>query len=254
MIRVALIYCPKCGQSVSDKAISCPHCAFTLFVHTIKCDDCGTEYDKNLSSCPTCGCPTPNVNTKSQKSKGKHKAIIVTAIFLVALVIIGLLGFATLKKVEKEQYYNNMETVTYTMLNGAADAETAGNLIKSVWYNAIWQERNPSTDKYTMQNGKFVDDFDDALSNLFNDAIFMESITKIEDNQSQVTALMKELKNPPKEYKEAYAILKIYYDNYLKMTKLVINPIGSLQSFSEDFNTFDSDTVNSYEKMKLYLD
>lgn len=38
------------------------------------------------------------------------------------------------------------------------------------------------------------------------------------------------------------------------MTKSIINPTGSLQTFSEDFNTYDSDTINSFEKMKLYLD
>ena len=45
-----------------------------------------------------------------------------------------------------------------------------------------------------------------------------------------------------------------YYDNYKKMTNLVISPTGSLQTYSEDFNTYDTDTVNAYETMKLYLD
>lgn len=44
------------------------------------------------------------------------------------------------------------------MIDGAAKAENAGNLIKSVWYNAIFEERNSETDKYTVKNGKFVDD------------------------------------------------------------------------------------------------
>ena len=60
--------------------------------------------------------------------------------------------------------------------------------------------------------------------------------------------------NSKKKYEEAYAVLKTYYDNYIKMTKSVISPTGSLQTFSEDFNTYDSDTANSFEKMKLYLD
>ena len=55
-------------------------------------------------------------------------------------------------------------------------------------------------------------------------------------------------------YEEAYSVLNVYYDNYLKMTKIVINPTGSLNTFSEDFNTYDNNTVDSYEKMKLYLD
>ena len=104
------------------------------------------------------------------------------------------------------------------MLDGAAKAENAGNLIKSVWYNAIYEERNSETD------------------------------------QSEVTNLMKQLKEPPKKYEEAYSVLKVYYDNYLKMTKIVTSPTGSLNTFSEDFNTYDNNTVDSYEKMKLYLD
>lgn len=27
---MALIYCPECGKQVSDKATSCPHCAYPL--------------------------------------------------------------------------------------------------------------------------------------------------------------------------------------------------------------------------------
>lgn len=42
-----------------------------------------------------------------------------------------------------------MKYVSYTMLDGAAKAENAGNLIKSVWYNAIYEERDTETDKYT---------------------------------------------------------------------------------------------------------
>ena len=105
-----------------------------------------------------------------------------------------------------------------------------------------------------MKNGEFVDDFNDALSNLFADENFVNSISEIELNQSEATDLMKKLKNPPKKYEEAYAVLKTYYDNYIKMTKSVISPYGSLQTFSENFNTYDTDTVNSFEKMKLYLD
>lgn len=147
-----------------------------------------------------------------------------------------------------------METVSFTMLDGATKAEDAGNLIKSVWYNAIFEERNSETDKYTMKNGKFVDDFNDALSELFADENFSNSISEIVTNQSEAANLVKQLKEPPKKYEEAYSVLKIYYDNYMEMTKIVINPTGSLNAFSEDLNTYDNNTVDSYEKMKLYLD
>lgn len=250
---MGLINCPKCGESISDKATSCPHCT-AVFSHQnlIICEDCGTEYEADLSACPKCGCPKPIADEK--KPKKKHKGIIVTVI-LVALATVGILfGYSIIQKTDEAAYYTNMETVSYTMLNGAADAETAGNLIKRVWYNAIYEERDTETDKYTMENGKFVDDFNDALTNLFSDNDFVKKISEIEMNQSEVTELMKKLKNPPKKYEEAYSVLKTYYDNYLKMTKMVIYPSGSFSSFSEDFNTYDTDTVNSYEAMKLYLD
>lgn len=57
------------------------------------------------------------------------------------------------------------------------------------------------------------------------------------------------LNNPPKEYEEAYSVLKTYYDNYLSMNNMVINPAGSLQSFSDEFNNADTQTVNSYKKI-----
>ena len=249
---MGMVYCPNCGEEISDKAISCPYCNFAFSKQNIvKCDECGMEYESNLSACPKCGCPKPCFIEKTQKSK--HKGIIIS-IISVALIAVFILGFSIMQKAKGLEYYSNMETVSFTMLDGAAKAETAGNLIKSVWYNAIYEKRDVETDKYTMKNGKFVDDFNDALSNLFADESFMNSISEIKLNQSNVTDLMKKLRNPPTQYEEAYSVLKNFYDNYLQMTTLVISPTGSLQTFSEDFNTYDTDTVNSYEKMKLYLD
>ena len=73
-----------------------------------------------------------------------------------------------------------MKYVSYAMLDGAIKAENAGNLIKSVWYNTIYEKRDTETDKYTMKNCKFVDDFKDVLSNLFADDNFVNSISEID--------------------------------------------------------------------------
>lgn len=202
-----------------------------------------------LTTCPNCGCPNSTVKRK----KNKHKGVIIS-IIVFALIVVSALGIGISKKAKELEYYSNMEKVSFTMLDGAAKAENAGNLIKNVWYNAIYEERNSETDQYTMKNGKFIDDFNDALSELFADENFSNSISEIETNQYEVANLMKQLKEPPKKYEEAYSVLKVYYDNYLKMTKIVTSPTGSLNTFSEDFNTYDNNTVDSYEKMKLYLD
>lgn len=215
---MGLTTCPKCGETISEKATVCPCC-------------------------------NSAVKQKQKKHKGVFKSIIVFT-----LIVVSVLGIGISQKAKELKYYSNMETVSFTMLDGATKAEDAGNLIKSVWYNAIFEERNSETDKYTMKNGKFVDDFNDALSELFADENFSNSISEIVTNQSEVANLVKQLKEPPKKYEEAYSVLKIYYDNYMEMTKIVINPTGSLNTFSEDLNTYDNNTVDSYEKMKLYLD
>lgn len=40
-----------------------------------------------------------------------------------------------------EEYSDNLELAAVTMLTGASDAESSANLIKQVWYNAIFEER-----------------------------------------------------------------------------------------------------------------
>ncbi len=195
----------------------------------------------------------PNTVVLNQEpKKKKHKGIIISVISVV-LIIVGLLGFGILRKGKELKYYSDMATVSSTMLDGAIKAETAGNLVKKVWYNVIYEERDTETDKYTMKKGKFADDFNDALSALFDDESFVNSISEIQSNQAEVTALMKKLRNPPTRYREAYSELKNYYDNYLQLTNAVINPTGSLNTFSENFKTYDTNTANAYEKMLFYF-
>ena len=247
---MGLTTCPKCGKPISEKETVCPHCNSDVSKNRfIVCEDCKKKYDMSMETCSNCGCPNATIKQKKKKHKGLMISIIVFA-----LIVVSVLGIGMSQKAKELQYYSNMETVFFTMLDGATKAENAGNLIKSVWYNAIYEERDNETDQYTMKNGKFVDDFNDALSGLFADENFSNRISEIETNQYEVADLMKQLQNPPKKYEEAYSVLKAYYDNYLKMTKIVISPTGSLNTFSEEFNTYDNNTADSYEKMKLYLD
>lgn len=246
-----LINCPNCNNPVSDKASVCPNCNYCVKPKKsetkVICEDCKNEFEGNLSACPTCGCPTP-------KQTMKRRKIIIFASILFIVLLIAIVGITGANKYSLEMYGDNIVKTANTMLDGAAKAENTGNLTKRVWSNAIYSKRDESTDKYTMENGKFVDDFNDALGNLFEDEEFRKAISEIQDNQNDVTELMKILKKPPKKYEESYSVLKEYYDNYIKLTNLAINPTGSLNSFSDDFNIYDTETVNSYQKMKLYMD
>ena len=151
---MGLTTCPKCGETISDKATVCPHCNSGVSKNIlIMCEDCKKEYNISMRTCPNCRSPNSAVKQKQKKHKGAIISIIVFA-----LIVISALGIGISQKAKELKYYSNMEKVSFTMIDGAAKAENAGNLIKSVWYNAIFEERNSETDKYTVKNGKFVDD------------------------------------------------------------------------------------------------
>lgn len=54
---MSLIKCPECGESVSDRALGCPHCGFTIAGNIIKCPECGESVPKDSVACPKCAFP-----------------------------------------------------------------------------------------------------------------------------------------------------------------------------------------------------
>ena len=188
---MALINCPKCGASISEQASVCPQCKETVSkADSIICEECKTKYSSDLAICPQCGHPTPRDNKKKSKKSRKTLA-------LVLLLVVVIAGIFTYQAHQETIYYNNMVDLANTMIDGAQKAENAGNTIVGVWNNAIWQTRNDKTDKYTMVNGRFVDDFNVALDNLFADEEFMQSLSDIQNQQAEATDLMKKMKILP---------------------------------------------------------
>ena len=65
---------------------------------------------------------------------------------------------------------------------------------------------------------------------------------------------MKDMRNPPKEYEEAYGALKDFYDAYTKLVNLAVNPTGNLTSYTSSFNEADTETLNTYKAALLYVE
>ncbi len=277
---MALISCSNCGKEVSDKAKICPNCGYQFIEEIITvetpiiCEDCGTEISPDTDACPKCGCPVAekaeipdepatqkveitSVNLPTVKKSAKKYIII--AIIVAVLIGIGIVVGAIIKNNQAEKisadYSETLKSATTMMLLGASEAESAGNLIKSVWYNTIYKEWDSETDKYTRSNGYgFNSDFNDSLAALFSDSSFKSKISSIKSNQESVSDLMKTLQNPPEEHKEAYEAIKEFYDAYLELTGLAINPSGSLQTYSSNFNNADTETLNCYKAMEIYVE
>ena len=231
---MAMTTCPNCGEQISDKAKKCVHCGTVLVPEEKKCcPDCGAELEEGMDTCPKCGCPIENIieaeKTPQQVevtgvkiTKKSKKIIVIAAIAVIVAAIITAIGVQTHKK--------------------------------NVWYNAIYEKSDSKTDKYTKPKGYYVSDFNDALQNLFSDSSFSSQIADINDNKDTVNSLMKKLKNPPEEYKDAYESLSKLYDAYISLTNLATDPTGSLQTYSQNFNDADNETLNCYNALKMYLE
>lgn len=272
---MALIECHVCGKQVSDKAKTCPNCGEELIndppIELLKCEECGSDIPSDSKNCPNCGFPVPEPQEPivAQKvevtkvsmpvDKNKIKKVVGILIGVVAIIAIILIIVSASKASQAKKaianYSSNLDLCISTMFIGAADAESASGLIHDVWYNCIYEERDPSTDKYTRANkgsGSFYDDFNEALAVLFTDSSFTARTDSIESNQDLVASLMKELKNPPEEYADAYDALKDLYDAYCEITECAVNPSGNLSSYTSTFNEADSNFLKYYKAVSLY--
>ena len=180
----------------------------------IKCPECGKEISDNSTKCIHCGSPIKN------EKQNKKLLFIIIVILFIACIIAGIIIKVNNDKKQKEleeqeriienkrkaenEYKQNIDEVIDLMLDGGITAEEVGNLTYDVWYNSIWEKKDNKTNKYTMKNGKFNDDFNTSLSNLFNDKSYKENIEKIEKNRTDVKSYMDRLKNPPNKYVSEY--------------------------------------------------
>lgn len=267
--------CPKCGAEIQEGMRFCSRCGCPLLAPNHPNGDnqpqqpVDPQFQQPVPPQYQQQVPPPFEQPK-RKFKTKYLVIIlIAAVVLIAGVVAAVLGVQYVQeqnrlKLEEEsrqyaeevrkQYADNLKRTVNTMLLGASQSEDAGNLIKQVWYNSIYEEEDETTDPYTKPDGYFLEDFNDALANLFSDYDFNVTLDTIERNQAEVDALMKQMSDPPEEYEEAYEDLKELYDAYLELTNMVINPVGSLKTFSEDFNDADTETAKCLSRMQMYLE
>lgn len=270
---MAMIQCPECGQEISDKAKKCIHCG-KVFVEEkpvneeIKCSECGTVLAETDEICLNCGCPVEKVvkqeDTKPQqvevasiKMAAKTKKIIIGIIIAIIICVGGGIGYKIYSDNKAEQLYresyneyiDNLGQVQILMLSGGSDAESLCNLTLRVWGNAIYEDKDNETDKYTRPNGYFVSDFNEALGNLYADSQTKDTIDDIENNQASVKELIKKLQNPPEGLDKCYDTVSDLYEAYKTLTDLAINPSGNYSGFSTKKSDAVSDFMSAYEKL-----
>lgn len=155
---------------------------------------------------------------------------------------------------EKDDIETILNTASYTMLNGAAKAEGAYNLLSSVWHDAIFEKSEVETIAYVTDSktGEFLD-FNKAIDNLYMDEAFIEDIDFLKQCLDIAEESFKNMKNVPEQYKDCYNTLTEMYKDFTSMISMVVSPNGSYQEFTDKFVEHDSEFMQNYNLVKTQL-
>lgn len=240
---MALISCPECGREISDKVTSCPHCGYP-FAEEVQSQVVPQQVE------------VTSVKLGPKDPIAKKKILIGGLVAIIAIMAgIGAI-FATNQHkaaLAREEYIDNLRYIRTYMLSGGSVAEQMCNLTKSVWYNTIYEERDSTTDRFTMTNRKFNEDFNDSLQTLYADSDVKAVVDGLKENRETVSNYMNKLQNPPSGLETCFNTVESMYDAYWGLSGLAISPTGSLKTYSEEFRTYDSDLIRYYEKLDTQI-
>jgi predicted nucleic acid-binding Zn ribbon protein len=185
---MALIRCPKCGNEVSERASSCPHCGLSLSENLqkekLKCPECSSELPDNATFCPNCGYPIRKENKKPINTK---------LFFVISgILVVTILGFIVLKVVTSKTKNQIQPSVAYLQS------------VQEVYER--WKRAIVGLDL-------------DELKNLYADSVFYygKKISKeeiLKDKESYKKALFRlELSPSPVSYARKDTIFLVYKKN-----------------------------------------
>ena len=169
--------------------------------------------------------------TKQRPGAGK---IVLAVIVVAAMAAMCIFAVKDAQQRKAAAYQGELVQLAESIQTYAADAYEVAAAEESVWRNSIYQQRDASTDPYTMEDGVFLEDFNDALGKLYGDSDFQSKGAFIDSNRKSVAESMSRLKDAPEGYEDAYQALKAYYDAYIRLTNLALNSAGYTYS---DFNS-----------------
>lgn len=231
---MAMILCPRCREMISDQAVRCVHCGYQLRQNRSVCRECGRPLEGTERVCPDCGCPAGQTKYGAHgKKKKKHTLRNVIMAVVIIFLVVAAYSFHLYNR--SVSYYEAVDEIDAAR-NASVDAvNECAFLIQEVWRNAIWQESDPVTDPYTCPDGVFLEDFNDAIANLYADPDFCERLDLINTQQQELRRLEKQLPAPPEEMEEYSELIQDMIDNHIELSMLILNPSGSYDSVSREF-------------------
>lgn len=241
---MAMIKCRNCGAEISDKAERCVKCGFAVNEpRLICCKECGKVIDVTEEICPYCGCPNDKFKV-SVTNKSNNIKKVICSILSVLCVFYGVF-FA--KYCYTDYQINEVRNNAIKVVDKNAD------LLIDVWHNSIWKQKDKATDKFTCPDGYFLEDFNDALDNFYDDKKINKDLEEINEVMNELISLRKGLRWAPIGRAEYNEQLIIMTDSFIDECEIILSPEGSLNEISEELSDLTDEGNKAVSRMERLL-
>jgi hypothetical protein len=191
---------------------------------------------------------------KETKQRHSARKIVLAVVAVTALAAMCIFAVKDVQQRKAAAYQGELVQLAERIQEYAVDAYEVAAAEESVWRNSIYQQQDESTDPYTMENGVFLEDFDDALGNLYNDSVFAARLASVQTNRGSAAGSMSGLKDAPEGYEDVYQALKEQYDAYIKLTNLALNNGGyTYEEFNRELGELVRELNTCYLTIATYV-
>lgn len=191
---------------------------------------------------------------KETKQRHSARKIVLAVVAVTALAAMCIFAVKDAQQRKAAAYQGELVQLAERIQEYAVDAYEVAAAEESVWRNSIYQQQDESTDPYTMENGVFLEDFDDALGNLYNDSVFAARLASVQTNRGSAAGSMSGLKDAPEGYEDVYQALKEQYDAYIKLTNLALNNGGyTYEEFNRELGELVRELNTCYLTIATYV-
>lgn len=249
---MALINCQECNREISDTVRACPHCGYSLVQ-----DDMENKETQKVEL------TSVNIQFKNiQENKEKIKKILAGVVVLIIIIFSVIIG---MKIWNEKQYIANVYELKENIQLAAVTAEDVVDLTGQVWIDSIYRDYNVETAKYTIKkkhyssgvkyyfDEEYEEDFNEALTKLFEDPSIQEKINSINYSSQYINEISLKLQNPPQKYERLYDTVTELMDAYISLTYMATDPSGNYQSFIDNTNISKTDIIENYKKLDMLL-
>lgn len=124
------------------------------------------------------------------------------------------------------------------ILSTGVIAEGLAGMIRQVWSNTIYEKSDSKTDPYTKtSSGSFWSDFNTSLSTYTSSSEYLDGVTEIEANQSDLLVSVRRLRDYPDGCEHLYDALVEFHAVCDELMEMAISPSGSLKDYSDKYNS-----------------